>query len=55
MRGYSTAFLPRHRSKVWPNPSLNRRPTTAGAVSPVRGLCGIIADRAYSTYLRGRR
>ena len=43
------------RNALGPNPSVNPRPTTAGTVSPVRGLCGIIAHRAYSAYLRGRR
>jgi hypothetical protein len=38
-----------------PNPSLNRRPTTAGTVSLVRGTLCIIAGQAYSAYLRGRR
>jgi hypothetical protein len=37
-----------------PNPSLNPRPATAGAVSPVRVSSSIVAHRAYSTCLRGR-
>ncbi|SUS05866.1 hypothetical protein DF3PB_220003 [uncultured Defluviicoccus sp.] len=36
-----------------PNPSLNPRPATAGAVSPVRAIPSIIAARAYITCLRG--
>jgi hypothetical protein len=46
-----------HRSEcpVRPNPSFNRRPTTAGSVSPVRGTRAIFAYRAYAACLRGRR
>ena len=40
---------------VWPNPSLNRRPTPAGSVSLVRGTPYIFAHQAYAAYLRGRR
>jgi hypothetical protein len=41
-------------SRVKPNPSLNPRPATVGAVSPVPGGRTIIGHRAYSTCLRGR-
>ena len=42
------------RCAVWPNPSLNPRPATAGAVSRASASRTIVAYRAYSTRLRGR-
>ena len=55
--GYTVAIAQaayHHRgARVRPNPSLNPRPTTAGAVRPVGGRRSITA-RPYSTCLRGR-
>jgi hypothetical protein len=52
--GFSTATIP-GPSTVWPNPSLNRRPTPAGSVRLVRGTWCIISYQPYAAYLRGRR
>jgi len=50
-----TMTKPLVTSRMRPNPSLNRRPTTAGTVSLACGPRGIFTVQAYSAYLRGRR
>jgi hypothetical protein len=54
MVGSSTLSALRHRSKVWPNPSL-KAPTHYGSQRKA-GLrpAGIIAVQPYAAYLRGR-
>ncbi len=42
------------RTSVWPNPSVNPRPATAGSVSLVCGAFGTFAHQAYAACLRGR-
>jgi hypothetical protein len=50
----STAHLLRHRSKVWPNPSL-KAPTHYGSQrKPGLWPAGIFTARAYAACLRGR-
>jgi hypothetical protein len=49
------AWCHRGTSQVGPNPSFNRRPTTAGSVSLACGQGGIITAQAYAACLRGRR
>jgi hypothetical protein len=54
MVGSPTASALRHRSRVWPNPSL-KAPTHYGRQRKPgpRHSC-IIANQAYAAYLRGR-
>jgi hypothetical protein len=42
-------------ARMRPNPSLNRRPTTAGAVRLGTGTVYIFCAQPYSACLRGRR